>query len=234
MTPKPIIAIDGPAASGKSTTARLVARRLGYLYIDTGAMYRAMGLKALRNGIPFCDIEGIAALAAGTEISQRQTPDGGVITFLDGQDVSREIRQPEISQAASDVSTIKAVRQRLVALQQRMGRDGGVVMEGRDIGSVVFPGARVKLFMQASIQERAKRRRAELLDKGIQSELTQVESEIALRDRQDSGRDHSPLVRCPDAIIIDTTGLSIDQQVNAVLGEVQKALDGGRAATGTK
>ena len=234
MTSKLIIAIDGPAASGKSTTARLVARRLGYLYIDTGAMYRAMGLKALRNGIPFSDIAGIAAMAGTTDISQRPAPDGGVSTFLDGQDVSREIRQPEISRAASDVSTIKAVRQRLVDLQQRMGRDGGVVMEGRDIGSVVFPGARIKVFMQASIAERAKRRQSELLAKGIRAELAQVESEIAQRDRQDSGRDHSPLVRCPDAVVIDTTGLSVDGQVDRVLDQVDKILNGGRTESGAQ
>ncbi|MDI6740949.1 MAG: (d)CMP kinase [Candidatus Edwardsbacteria bacterium] len=216
MSRKLVIAIDGPAASGKSTTARLVAQKLEYLYIDTGAMYRAMGLKALRNNIPFSDITGIAEMAGNTAIRQVQSADGAA-TYLDGEDVSAAIRQPEISQAASDVSKISAVRRRLVKLQQEMERDGGVVMEGRDITTKVFPNADIKVFMQASIGARARRRQAELAARGIAASVTELEKLIAARDKQDSERSDSPLTCAPDSIVIDTTGLTIEQQVGKVV-----------------
>lgn len=223
MPAKLVIAIDGPAASGKSTTARLVAQRLGYLYIDTGAMYRAMGLKALRGDVPFSDIPAIAAMAEGTAIRQSQAADG-VATFLDGEDVSAAIRRPEISQAASDVSTISAVRRRLVKLQQEMGREGGVVMEGRDIGTVVFPGADVKVYMQASIGERTRRRQAELAARGMTSAAAELQAQIAARDKQDSERNDSPLSCAPGAVVMDTTVLSIEQQVDRVVALAQARL----------
>ena len=216
MARRLVIAIDGPAAAGKSTTAKLVARELGYLYIDTGAMYRAMGLKARRLGIPFSDLAAIARMAEGTAIGQRPS-DGGVATLLDGEDVSAAIRTPEISQAASDVSTIPAVRRRLVKLQQQLGRDGGVVMEGRDIATVVFPHADLKVFMRASISERARRRQAELVAQGIATDAAELERQIAARDKQDSERSDSPLACVADACVIDTTGLSIEQQVARVV-----------------
>ena len=218
-----VIAIDGPAASGKSTTARLAARELGYLYIDTGAMYRAMGLKACRRGIKFSDTEAITQLADATAISQRPE-DGGVVTLLDGEDVSAAIRQPEISQAASDISTIPAVRRRLVRLQQQMGQDGGVVMEGRDIATVVFPDADVKVFMQAGSAERARRRQAELAARGITTDLAELERQITARDQQDSGRSDSPLACAADAVVIDTTGLTIAQQVERVVALAQQKM----------
>jgi cytidylate kinase len=219
---KIVIAIDGPAASGKSTTAKLVAKRLGYLYIDTGAMYRAMGLKAKRLGIPLSDAEAIAAMARETVITQKPGRNGAV-TFLDGQDVSQEIRTPEVSQLASDISTISAVRRRLVAQQQEMGRGGGVVMEGRDITTVVFPQAEVKVYMEASVEERAKRRQAELSRKGIKASLAEIEKQIRDRDLQDSTRADSPLTRDQGAVVIDTTGLSIDRQVEMVLEQAYRA-----------
>jgi cytidylate kinase len=222
MSRQPVIAIDGPAASGKSTTARLVAQRLGYLYIDTGAMYRAAGLKALRLGIPFSDRESIAQMMDGTDIRQEPTSNGPA-TFLDGSDVSGQIRSPEVSQAASDISAISEVRQRLVKLQQQMGRAGGVVMEGRDITTVVFPGAEVKVFMKASIRERANRRRAELEAKGMTMDLKELEKQIESRDRQDSQRDDSPLTCTPDSLVIDTSTLTIDQQVEMVIARAEKA-----------
>ena len=227
MARKLVIAIDGPAASGKSTTARLAARELGYLYIDTGAMYRAMGLKARRLGIPFSDTEDIARMADATAISQRPD-DGGVVTLLDGEDVSAAIRQPEISQAASDISTIPAVRRRLVKLQQQMGRDGGVVMEGRDIATVVFPDADVKVFMQAGSAERARRRQAELAARGITTDLDALERQIAARDRQDSERNDSPLACAADAVVIDTTGLTVAQQVEQVVALANQKMQAGR------
>ncbi len=217
-----MIAIDGPAASGKSTTAKLVARKLGYLYIDTGAMYRAMGLKARRLGIPLSDTQAIADMAERTVITQSPGLQG-VITYLDGQDVSREIRTPEMSQMASDISTIPAVRRRLVAQQQEMGRQGGVVMEGRDITTVVFPRAEVKVYMEASMSERAKRRQAELARQGISLALADIEEQIKARDYQDSTRADSPLCRAPDSVVIDTTGLSIEQQVEKVLALAREA-----------
>lgn len=217
-----MIAIDGPAASGKSTTAKLVAAKLGYLYIDTGAMYRALGLKARRLGIPFTDIPAIARMADETSIVQKPGGDD-VVTYLDGLDVSCEIRTPEVSQLASDISTIPEVRRRLVAQQQEMGRDGGVVMEGRDISTVVFPDAEVKVYMEASVQERARRRLQELSHKGVAVTLEEVERQIRERDLQDSTRADSPLSKAPDALVIDTTGLSIEQQVELVLAEALKA-----------
>jgi CMP/dCMP kinase len=221
MSRKPVIAIDGPAASGKSTTARLVAQRLGYLYIDTGAMYRAAGLKALRLGIPISDRVAVNAMMEQTEISQKAGQQGPV-TFLDGADVSGMIRSPEVSQAASDISAISEVRQRLVKLQQQMGRAGGVVMEGRDITTVVFPTAEVKVFMKASIQERAKRRRAELEAKGTTMNLKELEKQIECRDQQDSQRDDSPLTCTPDSLVIDTSKLTVDQQVEMVIARAEK------------
>ncbi len=222
MAKKLVIAIDGPAASGKSTTAKLVAKKLGYLYIDTGAMYRAMGLKASRLGIPMSDAGAIAAMAGSTSVTQRPGRRGAA-TYLDGRDVSREIRTPEVSQLASDISTISAVRRRLVAQQQEMGRDGGVVMEGRDITTVVFPDADVKIYMEASVGERARRRQAELARKGINSSLEEIEDQIRARDLQDSSRSDSPLSRAPGAMVIDTTGLSIDRQVELVLEQAYRA-----------
>lgn len=225
MVKKMVIAIDGPAASGKSTTAKLVARKLGYLYIDTGAMYRAMALKALGENVSLSDIGAVGRMVESTVIDQKPGPDG-VRTFLDGRDVSQEIRTPEMSLAASDISAISIVRKRLVRLQQKMGRHGGVVMEGRDITTVVFPNAEVKVFMKASISERARRRMEELKAKGIEYQLDELEKQIADRDAQDSQRTDSPLTCAPDAMVIDTSALTIEQQVEKVLEAVrQKAGD---------
>ena len=184
-----------------------------------------MGLKALRGNIAFTDIPAITAMAEGTAIHQEQAADG-VTTFLDGEDVSSAIRRPEISQAASDISTISAVRRRLVKLQQEIGRDRGVVMEGRDIGTIVFPGADIKVYMQASIGERARRRRSELAATGIATAAAELEAQIAARDKQDSERDDSPLTCAPGAITIDTTGLTIEQQVDRVVALAEARLKG--------
>lgn len=216
-----VIAIDGPAASGKSTTAKLVAQRLGYLYIDTGAMYRAMALKALQNGITLSDRSAVAKLVESTAIDQKSGPDG-IQTLLDGRDVSLDIRTPEMSLAASDISAISTVRQRLVKLQQEMGRQGGVVMEGRDITTVVFPDADIKVFMKAGISQRAQRRVEELKTKGAECSLEDIEKQIAERDAQDSQRADSPLTCTPDSLVIDTSALSIEQQVEQVLAAVRQ------------
>jgi len=216
-----VIAIDGPAASGKSTTAKLVARELGYLYIDTGAMYRAMALKAFQDNISLTDIDAVSRMVESTVINQKPGPDG-VQTLLDGRDVSLDIRTPEMSLAASDISAISVVRKRLVKLQQEMGRQGGVVMEGRDITTVVFPDADIKVFMKAGISQRAQRRMEELKAKGADCSLEDIEKQIAERDAQDSQRADSPLTCTPDSLVIDTSILSIEQQVENVLEAVRQ------------
>ncbi len=219
-----IVAIDGPAASGKSTTARLLARRLGYLHIDTGAMYRAMTLKVIRAGIDPSDHERVSRLADETVI--RLEPEGhGVRVFLDGEDVSDEIRKPEVTSRASSVSEIPRVREILVQAQQEMGREGGVVLEGRDIGTVVFPEADVKIYLDAEPGARALRRCRELVSDGIDVTLATVREDLERRDRYDSEREHSPLRKAPDAIITDTSDLTIDEQVALIEALVNKAIE---------
>lgn len=210
------IAIDGPAGAGKSTVARAVAQRLGYLYIDTGAMYRALTLKALRHGLAGEDTAGLGALAAATVISLEQRPDG-VRVLLDGEDVTQAIRDPEVTHHVSAVSAVAAVRERLVEFQREVARGGGVVMDGRDIGSHVLPEADRKFFVTASLAERADRRRRELATAGHAVSPAELEAEIARRDHLDSTRAVSPLVRVPDAVLIDTTGLTVDEVVNRIL-----------------
>jgi cytidylate kinase len=218
---KLVIAIDGPAASGKSTTARLVAERLGYLHIDTGAMYRAMTLKVLRSGVDPADTAGVDRLAAGTRITITAGP-GIPGVQLDGEDVSGSLRTPEITRAVSQVSSIRSVRELMVREQRRLSAAGGVVLEGRDIGSVVLPGADVKIYLVANVAERARRRRKELLETGIDIAPGDLEEEIRERDRKDSSRDISPLRKAGDAIEIDTSGLTIAGQVDRILDEVRK------------
>ncbi|RMH70281.1 MAG: (d)CMP kinase [Gemmatimonadetes bacterium] len=213
---KPIIAIDGPAGSGKSSTARQVAARLNYIHIDTGAMYRAITLKVLRHQIDVNDAETIGELAHQTDIYQERI-DGDVHTFLDGEDVSSLIRTPEISQNVSQVASIPRVRQRLVQFQRQMGEKGGIVLEGRDIGTVVFPNAEIKIFMQASIEARAQRRLKDLQADGIEVDLKELEAEIAARDHADSTRQTSPLKQAPDAILLDTTTLTMEEQVQFII-----------------
>ncbi|OTA40206.1 MAG: cytidylate kinase, partial [Symbiobacterium thermophilum] len=180
-----VIAMDGPAGAGKSTVARIVANRLGYLYIDTGAMYRALALKALRLGIPESDGEALADLAESTEVELRRAPDGGNRVLLDGEDVTAEIRSPAVSAVVSQVSAVPRLRQRLIEIQRSMARAGGVVMDGRDIGSYVLPHADRKFYITASLQERARRRVAQLRAEGHEADLAAVEAEIARRDEQD-------------------------------------------------
>jgi cytidylate kinase len=213
---KIVIAIDGPAASGKSTTARLVAERLGYLHIDTGAMYRAMALKALQQKIDPADEKAVAAIVDSTRITLKAV-DGGLRTILDGADVTEEIRSREVARAASLVSAFRKVRERMVREQRRFGKDGGVVLEGRDIGTVVFPEAQLKIFLTASLDVRALRRQREQLDPGLGADVNSLRQEIAQRDRMDATRDASPLTKAPGAIEINTSKLSIGEQVEIVV-----------------
>ena len=213
-----IIAIDGPAASGKSTTARRVAARLGYIYIDTGAMYRSVTLKALEQGV-------LDGLRHSTESVTGLLHDitinfDGDHVFLDGSDVTAKIRENQVSREVSFISSLKPVRDRLREMQQELGRQRGVVMDGRDIGTVVFPDAELKIFLVADARERAKRRHAELMATSSGSfdlpSLDQLEEEIKSRDRDDAEREHAPLRKHPDAYEIDTSCLTIERQVDIV------------------
>ena len=205
---KRMIAIDGPAGAGKSTVAKALAKKLGYLYIDTGAMYRAVAYAAIQRGIPFDDAAALTELAATVQIDMR-VKGGNYYVYLDGEDVSQAIRTPEVGAAASPVSAISGVRRHLVAQQQRLAQNGNVVMDGRDIGTMVLPQADCKIFLTASLEERAKRRYLELQEKGIATSLSQVKTEIAERDERDSHRADSPLMQAADAVLLDSTQLSL-------------------------
>jgi len=208
-----IIAIDGPAGAGKSTVAKILAKRLGFLYIDTGAMYRALTLKALESNLPISDEPAIIRLANEVKIDLRNNPDESLSVILDGEDVSLAIRQPRITQFVSDLAKIKQVRQVLVKMQREFGRKDNCVLDGRDIGTVVFPDAQKKFFIDASANERIQRRFKELKGLGQKVSENEVAKDLTNRDNIDSTRQASPLRQAQDAIYIDTTDLSIEQVV---------------------
>ena len=212
---KLIIAIDGPVGSGKSTLARRVAQMLGYVYIDTGAMYRALALKAMRRGISLDAGDSLDALAADTKIDLKAL-DGTQRVLLDGEDVTASIRTPEVSQSSSKIAVLPGVRHVLVAEQRRAGHRGGVVMEGRDIGTVVFPDAELKVFLTASPEARAERRWREHKQKGESLSLEQTLDEIRERDRRDRERKTSPLVRAPDAVVVDSSAMEAEEVARLV------------------
>jgi len=207
-----IIAIDGPAGAGKSTTARALARRLGYLYIDTGAMYRAIACKAISSGINLDNPEEIGRLAADSRIDLVDAA-GQLKTLIDGVDVSRAIRDPQVTQVSSIVAAIPAVRRALVARQREIGLAGGVVMEGRDIGTQVFPNAEVKFFLDASVETRSERR----FRQDDSRSLNEIRAQIEERDSRDSKRSDSPLERSDDAVYIDSSGLNLDEVIDTML-----------------
>jgi cytidylate kinase len=212
-----VIAIDGPVGAGKSTVAKLVARKLGYLYVDTGAMYRAVALKALRLGMDINDPIVMAMLAEATDIQLQQQGDGSVRVFLDGEDVTEAIRTPEVSEASSIVSAHEGVRKVLEERQKVMAELGGVVMEGRDIQTVIAPDAEVKIFLTASLEERAKRRWLELQQKGISVSYEEVLQEVKERDERDKTRAIAPLRKAPDAVEIDTTGMTPEEVAEKIV-----------------
>ncbi|MBM2844938.1 MAG: Cytidylate kinase [Bacteroidetes bacterium] len=218
-----VIAIDGPAASGKSTTARLAAKRLGYLHVDTGAMYRAVTLKVLMAGLRPDDEEGINRLIGSTRIELRSAGEE-IRVILDGHDVTDGIRTSEVTRAVSAVSRFRRVRERMVEEQRRIGNGQGIVLEGRDIGTVVFPNADLKVFLVAGIEARAKRRQAELRAQGVETDMAQLVREIEERDRLDSTRMESPLRKAPDAVVLDTSNLTIDEQVEFVVQKAREIL----------
>ncbi len=224
MTKRLIVAIDGPAGSGKSTSAKLVAERLSYLYIDTGAMYRAVTLTAIRNNV-LNDNEAVIEFSRTIDIDL-EFKDGYTRVYINGTDVSEEIRTPLVNKHVSDVSKIQEVRTALVKKQQELGnKNGGVVMEGRDIGTVVFPNADVKIFLTASIDQRAARRAKEFSEKGIEISIDDVAKNLLERDKIDSTRSVSPLKKSPDAHEIDTSSITIENQVDLILKIVKKAAD---------
>jgi cytidylate kinase len=215
-----IIAIDGPSGAGKSTLAKRLAKELGFIYVDTGAMYRALALKVLREGVDLADDASMARLIGSTTIDLRQV-DGALQVLLDGADVAAEIRTPQVSQMASKASALGVVRVRLLELQRDMARRGNIVAEGRDIGTVVFPQAEVKIFLQASAAERARRRFAELQSAGQSVDLTKTLREIEERDQRDSERDLAPLRQADDALMIDSSGVDADQVTARVLAHIR-------------
>ncbi len=222
MCRKLIIAIDGPAGSGKSTTARALAQRLGYLYIDTGAMYRALALAFLREGYPIDEEHAQRILQRYTV--RLATIDGRQRTLLNGEDVSEAIRHPDVTAIVSPVSALPSIRAAMVELQRELGKEGGVVLDGRDIGTYVFPNADVKIFLVASVDARTRRRAAELQQKGIEVDLEQLKREIQQRDYLDTHREIAPLRKAPDAIEIDTTHLRFEEQVEKIYRIVQQRL----------
>lgn len=223
MEKKIRIAIDGPAASGKSTTARLLAKKLGYLYIDTGAMYRAATLAVLREGINVKEEDAVVRCVKNNKISLRIENEIQK-TFLNDEDVSSLIRTPEINRVISIISSYPEVRKVLIEQQRALAKQGGVVMDGRDIGTVVLPDAELKVFLIASLEERARRRQLELKKQGIHLDLNEIKAEIAQRDKLDSERAMSPLRQAEDARVLDTTHLTINQQVEIIYRWAQEIL----------
>ena len=218
---KLVVAIDGPAGAGKSTVAKLAAKGLGYTYIDTGAMYRAVAWKTLQAGK---DVTDALILDVVRDIDVRLAYANGVTqVFVDGQDITGEIRTPEVSHIVSQVAALGPVREKMVDLQRRMATEGGVLMDGRDIATHVLPDADVKIFLTASIEERAQRRWKEMKEKGYDMSLEELQKDIAARDKADSEREISPLVQADDATLLDTTGLSIDEVVARILAMCSEA-----------
>jgi cytidylate kinase len=223
---RPVVAIDGPAGAGKSTVTKLVAERLGYLLVDTGALYRTIALAAERRGVAWDDAPAVEALARAL-VEQRavelaQGGGGRMQVLLNGEDVSDSIRTQSIGQGASKVSALPGVRAALLDLQRNAGKQGGVVLEGRDIGTVVFPDAEAKFYLTATVDVRAERRHAELRAKGERAEFAEVRDEVIERDRRDSTRPVAPLRQAPDAVVVDSSGLSVAQVVDAIVERVRR------------
>lgn len=209
------IAIDGPAGAGKSTISKGAAKRLGFVYIDTGAMYRAIGLAAVRRGIDTADAEGVKSILGDVDVEIRHNENGQLI-FLNGEDVSADIRLPEISVAASDVAVIPEVRLKLVELQRKLAADTDVIMDGRDIGTYVLPDAELKIYLTASVEERANRRCRELKEKGVETDFEAVKADIEYRDKNDSGREFAPLKPADDSVYMDNTDMTLEESIDKV------------------
>lgn len=214
-----IIAVDGPAGAGKSTVAKRAARELGFVYLDTGAMYRALTLKVIEQNIEIKDTQRIISLARNTTIDLLDN-EGALKVMLDGRDVSKEIREPRITKSVSDIAKIKEVREVMVALQRKLGKEKNCVLDGRDIGTVVFPGAEKKFYIDADFKERVRRRYKELKAAGQEVTEQDIEWDLSNRDSIDSSREHAPLKKADDAVYLDTTSLTIEQVVELMLKEI--------------
>lgn len=219
------IAIDGPASSGKSTVAKIIAKNLGYTYLDTGAMYRSATYIALKNGYHKEDVNLILQELAKCPISFKKAADGSQLVFLGDQDVTMAIRQNDVTNNVSWVSALPEIREELVNQQRQIARTGAIIMDGRDIGTVVLPDAELKIFLIASVEERAQRRYQENIEKGIAADFDTLKAEIAARDYKDSHRKVSPLKAADDAIIFDTTGITISAVVQFIQEKAEKIID---------
>lgn len=216
---KVVIAIDGPAGSGKSTVSRSIARKLGLLYIDTGAMYRALTLKAMRQGLDLKDEAGLAKLARSTRIDLGESG-GALRIMLDGEDVTGQIRTPELTNNVKYIARVPDVRSEMVRLQRAIGEKSGAVLEGRDIGTVVFPDATYKFYLDADVEERARRRHKELVESNRKVSLDEIKKDVVTRDESDMNRSVGALKKAPDAISVDTTSLSIDEVVEKLISYI--------------
>ena len=218
MTRRLTIAMDGPAGAGKSTVAGRIAQKLGYLYLNSGSMYRAITLLAIRADVPATNVRELVILVQDCHID---FADNGHITLLNGEDVSDLIRTPEIDKAVMDIAKIPEVRQETVKQQRRIGQNGGIIAEGRDVTTVVFPNSDVKFYLDASVHERANRRFLEAQTKGVDCTVQQIEQEIRARDEKDACREHSPLRTADDAIVVDTTDKTINQVIGFIIEQIQ-------------
>lgn len=225
MSKKIVVAIDGPASAGKSTIARRLADRLNFLYIDTGAMYRAVALWAVRTGTDYSDMHRLEQLAAAARID---LPERGSRVSLNGEDITAAIRNQQMSDGASKVSTITGVRRALVDKQREMAAEQSVVMEGRDIGTIVFPDAEIKIYLDASVEVRAERRVKEFQTKGVDATFEQIAKDIRERDERDRTRNASPLMQAPDAIYLDSSAMSIEQVEEAILKIIRERTSNGK------
>jgi cytidylate kinase len=219
MEKKKIITIDGPAGAGKSTVSKALAKKIGYIYLDTGALYRALAYKALKVKLSLEDTSALAKLCSNTKVSLKNM-DGKMVVLVDGEDVGDKIRTEEVGLAASKISTFAVVRESLLNLQRESGLQGGIVAEGRDMGSIVFPHADYKFYLDANAEERIKRRYSELLAKGAVVEYLAIQKDMMARDNQDSQRKFAPLTVAVDAIIIDSTGLSVEGVIEKIIQHI--------------
>jgi len=215
-----IIAIDGPAGAGKSTIARMIAQKLGFLYIDTGAMYRALTLKVLEGKISPEDSNRIIESAKSSRIDLRNNPDGSLRVFLDNKDVTAQIREPFVTKSVSLIAKIRGVREVMSGLQRKLGKQGSAVLDGRDIGTVVFPDADKKFYLDANFKERVNRRLKELKELGQEVTFADIETDLSNRDTIDSKREFAPLKKAEDAVYIDTTDMKIEEVVDMVLKKI--------------
>lgn len=220
------VAIDGPAGAGKSTLAKAAAKTLGFVYVDTGAIYRTVGLAAKRAGVAKDDVQGVTALLPGLSVDITYI-DGAQRMLLDGEDVSESIRTPEMSDYASNVSAMPQVRAYLMDMQRQMARRYDVIMDGRDIGTVVLPDASLKVFLTADVEKRAARRYKELLEKGTETSFDEVLAEMRVRDARDSNRETAPLKAAEDAVILDTGDMTLEESISALLDLIRASMEEG-------